>query len=446
MFIQHFNNIIVHTRVTLLNIIMNFLLKPFERFIKTETSGSILLFAATLAAIIIANSPLHDFYNNFWQEPLKIGFQKFKLEKPLILWINDGLMAIFFFVIGLEIKREVLVGELNSLRKATLPIFGAIGGMIIPVVLFLTFNQSNPGMAGWGIPMATDIAFTLGILTLLGNRIPIGLKVFLTAFAIVDDIGAVLVIAVFYSTSIQWGLIGISLILLGLLFLLNYLNFYSKYVFYLFGFIIWVLFLKSGIHPTIAGILVAFAVPVKRKIDTYKFYCKSKNTLEKFKVNEDHLPDFITDEQRGALADMESLINKTISPLQHLEHKLHGWVVFLIMPIFAFANAGVSFSGEFIPLSFNIAGSMVLGKSIGVSLFAFIAIKLGLAKLPDKVTFKQIIGVAFLGGLGFTMALFISGLAYVNPVLVSGSKIGILLGSLIAGIIGYTLLRVSVKK
>ncbi|MBI9066167.1 MAG: Na+/H+ antiporter NhaA [Salinivirgaceae bacterium] len=425
---------------------VNYIIKPFERFFKTESSGSILLFIATITALIIANSPLFELYDSILHQPLKIGFQDFKLEKPLILWINDGLMAIFFFVIGLEIKREILVGELNNIQKASLPIFGALGGMIIPVLLFLALQYGKTGIEGWGIPMATDIAFTLGILKILGKRIPIGLTIFLTAFAIVDDIGAVLVIALFYSANIKWALVLIALALWLILFLFGWFKIYSKYLFYIFGFAIWVLFLKSGIHPTIAGILVAFSFPVRRKIKTYKFYKEAKESLEEFRCNEDDIPEFLTEKQRGAIFDLESMIDKTISPLQQLEHKLHGWVVYFIMPIFAFANAGVHFSGEILPLSWNISISMILGKSIGVALFAFLAIKLNLAKLPENVNFSQIIGVAFLGGLGFTMALFISGLAYTDPLLINGSKTGILIGSLLAGLIGYLILRFSTKK
>ena len=424
---------------------MNYSNNPFNKFFKLESSGSILLFTATILALVIANSPLAELYNFIWEQPLKVGFTIFKLEKPLILWINDGLMAIFFFVIGLEIKREVLVGELNNIQKASLPFFGAIGGMVIPVVLFLLLHNGHDGAEGWGIPMATDIAFTLGILQILGKRVPIGLKIFLTAFAIVDDIGAVLVIAIFYSSNIQWFLIGIALILLVILIILGSMHKYNKYIFFLLGFAIWVLFLKSGIHPTIAGIVVAFTVPIHRKINTFKFYRRAKDAIETIKMNEDDIPKFLTSEQRGALSNIESLTENTISPLQHLEHKLHGWVTFLIMPLFAFANAGVNISGEITPLSWNIAMSMILGKSIGITLFAYIVIKLGWASLPKNVNFTQIIGVSFLGGLGFTMALFISGIAYSDIAMIDGSKTGILIGSLVSGLVGYFILRHSIK-
>ncbi len=425
---------------------MDYIKKPFEQFFKLEISGSIVLIFATMAALVLANSPLADFYTEFWQQKLKIGLPNFYLNETLIHWINDGLMAIFFFVIGLEIKREMLVGELNDMKKATLPIFGAVGGMVIPVLLFLILNGNKAGSEGWGIPMATDIAFTLGILQLLGKRVPIGLKIFLTAFAIVDDIGAVLVIAIFYSGTIQWSLMLIALVLIALLFALSYFRFYSKYLFFIIAIVVWVLFLKSGIHPTIAGILLAFTIPVKRKIDTYKFYKESKEAIEEMKCAEDHIPDFLTKPQRGAISTLENLTEKTISPLQHLEHKMHGWVTFLIMPIFALANAGVNLGGEIIDLSWNLSLSMVFGKFIGIALFAYIAIKLKLAKMPENVNMNQLMGVSFLGGLGFTMALFISGLAYTEQAMIDGSKTGILIGSFAAGLIGFVILKISLRK
>ncbi len=425
---------------------MDYIKKPFEQFFKQEISGSIVLIFATVAALALANSPLADFYTDFWQQKLKIGLPNFYLNETLLHWINDGLMAIFFFVIGLEIKREMLVGELNDIKKATLPIFGAVGGMVIPVMLFFMLHSGKAGVEGWGIPMATDIAFTLGILQLLGKRVPIGLKIFLTAFAIVDDIGAVLVIAIFYSGTIQWSLMLIALLLIGILFTLSYFRFYSKYLFFIIAIVVWILFLKSGIHPTIAGIMLAFTIPVKRKIDTFKFYKDSKEAIEEMKCAEDHIPDFLTKPQRGAISTLDSLTDKTISPLQRLEHKMHGWVTFLIMPIFALANAGVNLGGEIIDLSWNLSLSMVFGKFIGIALFAYIAIKFKLAKMPENVTMNQIIGVSFLGGLGFTMALFISGLAYTDTALIDGAKTGILMGSFAAGLIGYVILKLSLPK
>ncbi len=424
---------------------MNYNRNPFNRFFKLETSGSIVLILATLAALIIANSPLGDSYQAFWHKRFTLSLGNFTFSETFIHLINDGLMAVFFFVIGLEIKREILVGELNNLKKATLPIFGAIGGMLIPVALFFGLQGGKAGVEGWGIPMATDIAFTLGILKLLGNKVPLGLKVFLTAFAIVDDIGAVLVIAIFYSSGIAWNLILIAGLLILTLAILSSLRFYSKYLYFIISVVVWLLFLESGIHPTIAGVLLAFTIPVQRKCHTQRFYRKMSSAIEEMKAGEDDIPEFLTSQQRGALETMERLTTRTISPLQHLEHSLHGWVTYLIMPIFAFANAGVALSGEITGLSWNIAASMLFGKTIGIFLFAMLAVKLKLAQLPERVKPSHIIGVGLLGGLGFTMALFISSLAYGDALMVDGAKTGILIGSLSAGILGYLLLKFTLR-
>ena len=423
-----------------------------KNFINLETSSSIILLLVSIIAIVWANSPFGDVYQRIWNHQFALGFAdtKFYLSKPLILWINDGLMAIFFFVIGLEIKREVLVGELTTLRKASLPLFAAIGGMVFPVAIFLTLNQGKVGTEGWGVPMATDIAFTLGVLKLLGKRVPLGLKIFLTAFAIVDDIGAVLVIALFYSANIQWDLIMYAMLLFGLLLFMSYREYYSKYFFFLIGFIVWVLFLKSGVHPTIAGILMAFTIPISRKADCDEFVNNIDEQIQTFKISPKSPNRLLTQDQLHAIDEVENISQKVHSPLQHLEHNLHGWVSYIIMPIFALANAGValSFGGNdaFSHITFNIALALIFGNAIGISLMSFLSIKLKLAVLPDGVSFKQIIGVSFLGGLGFTMSLFIVNLAYTSPELIAVAKMGVILGSLVAGVVGYVLIKLTLKK
>ena len=423
-----------------------------KTFIKLETSSSILLFAVSILAVIWANSSYGYVYEELWYHEFTIGFAdtNFHLSKPLILWINDGLMAIFFFVIGLEVKREVLVGELTTLRKASLPIFAAIGGMLFPVLIFFVLNNGKLGGDGWGIPMATDIAFTLGILTLLGKRVPLGLKIFLTAFAIVDDIGAVLVIAIFYSSNIQWDLIMYAMLIFGVLAFLSYKEVYSKYFYFVMGFVVWLLFLKSGIHPTIAGILMAFTIPIQRKVDVKEYLHKVTVQFTIFKSSKSTSDELLSTEQIQAIDSVESLTNKVHSPLQNLEHTLHGWVSYIIMPIFALANAGVilSFSGlgEFIHISYNIALALVLGNTIGIMLMVGIAVKLKLADLPENVNFKQLFGVSLLGGLGFTMSLFIANLAYVDESLIAAAKMGVIIGSLVAGLLGYLVLRFTLNK
>jgi len=422
-----------------------------NQFIHLQTTASLILFAFSIFAVVWANSPYGNFYEQFWRYKLAIGFVNtdFYLEKSLILWINDGLMAIFFFVIGLEIKREVLVGELTTLRKASLPIFAAIGGMAFPVMIFFFFNQGKVGGEGWGIPMATDIAFTLGILKLLGNRVPLGLKIFLTAFAIVDDIGAVLVIAIFYSANIQWDLITYALLIVGGLVFLSHHRMYSKYLFFILGFIVWLLFLKSGIHPTIAGILLAFTIPMYREIKLSEYERELNVQLQIFKNCKYKNPKLLNKKQLEVVDEIETICTKVQSPLQHLEYSLHGWVSYVIMPIFALANAGVvlSFSGleNTSHIILSIAMALVFGNTIGIMLLSYIAIKFKFADLPKGVKYKELLGVSILGGLGFTMSLFITNLAYVDEAFIAAAKMGVILGSLVAGSLGYLILRIHLK-
>ncbi len=422
-----------------------------NQFMHLETTASLLLFAFSILAVIWANSPYGHTYTELWHYKFTVGFANtdFHLEKSLILWINDGLMAIFFFVIGLEVKREILAGELTTLRKASLPIFAAIGGMAFPVMIFLFFNQGKVGGEGWGVPMATDIAFTLGILKLLGNRVPLGLKIFLTAFAIVDDIGAVLVIAIFYSANIQWELITYAIGIVGVLGFLSYKHLYSKYFFFIMGFVVWVLFLKSGVHPTIAGILLAFTIPMYREINLSKYQKELTTQLDTFKACKYKNPQLLNKKQLEIVDEIETISNQVQSPLQHLEHGLHGWVSYVIMPIFALANAGVvlSFSGleNTGHITLNIALALVFGNTIGIILLSYIAIKFKFADLPKGVKFNQLLGVSILGGLGFTMSLFITNLAYVDDAFIAAAKMGVILGSLVAGLLGYLILRFSLK-
>jgi NhaA family Na+:H+ antiporter len=426
------------------------LLTPFQKFVKIESFSGILLMFATLIALVWANSSFGDSYQSLWQ--FKIGFttESFELNKPLILWINDGLMAIFFFLIGLEIKREFLIGELNSLKKMAFPLFGALGGMLVPVLLFLALNQNPETLKGWGIPMATDIAFSLAILKLLGNRIPLSLKIFLTAFAIVDDIGAVLVIAFFYSGNINLGLLVAALILLGILYIFSFRGYYSKFLLLFFGIIIWVLFLKSGIHPTVAGILLAFSVPVRQKIDTSIFLDNLVSISNKIKQAAKSKKPILSVEQIEQIDALEDWTNKYQSPLQHLEHSLHGWVAYFIIPVFAFANAGVLLSSDIeldTILIKNIIICLVLGNSIGITSIILLAKKIKLIEVPKEISNRQIIGVSFLAGIGFTMAIFIASLAFENsPAYIDSAKIGILIGSLISAVIGFTILRVNTDK
>ncbi|MFT6126912.1 MAG: NhaA family Na+:H+ antiporter [Polaribacter sp.] len=426
------------------------ILSPFQKFVQIESFSGILLFIATILALIWANSSFGESYQLLWQ--YKIGFTSshFELNKPLILWINDGLMAIFFFLIGLEIKREFLIGELNSVKKIAFPLFGALGGMLIPVLFFLVLNQNSETIPGWGIPMATDIAFSLAILKLLGNRVPLSLKIFLTAFAIVDDIGAVLVIAIFYSENINLGLLMAALVLLAILYFLSFKGYYSKYLLLIFGVIVWVLFLKSGIHPTIAGILLAFSVPVRQKINTPAFIENLSSIVENIKNAKTSEKPILSKEQIAEVDDLENWTDQYQSPLQHLEHRLHDWVAYFIIPVFALANAGVVFNSQFdldSALITNIIICLVIGNSIGISSIVLFVKKIKLIAVPEDISNQQIIGVSFLAGIGFTMAIFVASLAFKNnPVYIDSAKIGILIGSFISALIGYTVLRLNPKK
>ncbi len=426
------------------------ILTPIQKFVRIESLSGILLFGATILALILANSPLADRFQSLWQYKMGISTSGFELIKPLILWINDGLMAIFFFLIGLEIKRELLIGELNSVKKASFPLFAAIGGMLVPVLFFLILNKNPDNSHAWGIPMATDIAFSLAILTLLGKRVPIGLKVFLIAFAIVDDLGAVMVIALFYSESIKWSLIGISLILLAVLFFLSYRKIFSHGFFLVIGIIIWVLFLKAGIHPTIAGVLMALTIPIRQQVGVDTYVDNLCTIVDDIKDSADPSSPLLSKKQIEGIDDLEDWTEKVQSPLQHLEHKLHNWVAYLIMPVFALSNAGVTFQGGGSldsSLGGIIAICLIAGKLVGVTLFAWMAVKFGFAELPEEVNFKQVIGVALLAGVGFTMSIFVANLAFFgNDYLLDSAKVGILIGSLIAGVSGYLVLRMGSKK
>ena len=422
------------------------IISPLQKFIKTESASGILLLAATLLALIWANSPFKDSYQALWE--YKIGFKSehFELYKPLILWINDGLMAVFFFLIGLEIKREFLIGELNTTKKLAFPLFGAVGGMLFPVLFFIILNEDPETAHGWGVPMATDIAFSLAVLNTLGSRVPLSLKVFLTAFAIVDDIGAVLVIALFYSSSIDITLISVALGLLAFLYFIAHKGFYSHYITFMFGTVIWVLFLKAGIHPTVAGILMAFAVPIRQKVDTPKFIDNLSQIIKNIKNAKDTSMPILSKEQISEIDNLDHWIEDYQSPLQLLEHKLHDIVAYAIIPFFALANAGVLIMDSNAHLDsaliIHIALCLVLGNSIGITTIITTVKKLKIIEIPKDINTQHIVGVSFLAGIGFTMAIFIASLAFAkSPEFLGSAKIGVLLGSLVSAIIGYLILR-----
>lgn len=414
-------------------------LKPFAEFIRGEATSGIVLMLAAVAALVWANSPWSASYVATWQTTFSIRFGTFVLEKPILLWINDGLMAVFFFLVGLEIKREILIGELASVRKATLPIVAAVGGMVIPSLIFTAFNHGGPGSKGWGIPMATDIAFALGVLSLLGSRVPLALKVFLAAVAIVDDIGAVLVIAIFYSEEIKWGLVGGGFAILVGLAIFNRLGVRNLAVYIIPGVFLWVLFLKSGIHATVAGVLLAMVIPTRVHLNPKEFSREARGALDEFERVD-------PEDQLSAVHELEELCEKAQMPLQRIEHALQPFVSFAIMPIFALANAGVVLSSNSVsnltqPIGLGVLIGLLLGKPIGVVLAAWLAVKTGIASLPSRSGWRQMTGVGILAGIGFTMSLFISDLAFSSASSVEAAKIAILAASVIAGVVGYSMLR-----
>jgi Na+:H+ antiporter, NhaA family len=423
------------------------IVRPFQDFAHKQSSSGILLIIATVVALVWANSPWGDAYSNLWHTKLTIGVGDASLTKDLTHWINDGLMAIFFLVVGLEIKREVLVGELSSARSAALPVAAAMGGAVVPALIYVAINAGTEGAAGWGIPMATDIAFALGVLALLGERAPGALKVFLTALAIVDDIVAVLVIAVFYTADISWGALAVGGLFLGALVVANLIGVGSTLVYALLGVGLWLAFLLSGVHATIAGVLLAFTVPASSFINPGAFLQHSRYILDRFEEAGEKGENVLTNEERqAALHALNHATYELEPPLHELEHALHPWVVFAIMPLFALANAGVSLGGSITealtsPVALGIVAGLVVGKQLGITLFAWLVVKSGVSVLPRGIGWRHVYGGGWLAGIGFTMSLFISDLAFPDNPLVDVAKIGILAASLIAGVVGWTILR-----
>lgn len=382
------------------------IVNKIQDFLKLETSAGFVLMFVALFALVANNSPLSGFYSSFLSTPVEVQFGSFEIAKPLLLWINDGLMAIFFFLVGLEIKSEVMEGELSSFDKAALPIFAAIGGIVVPALVYVYFNISDPiAVQGWAIPAATDIAFALGVLALVGSRVPVSLKILLLAVAIIDDLAAIIIIALFYTQDLSlvalgWGGVGTMALIA-----LNRMGVMRITPYALIGVFIWACVLKSGVHATLAGVVTALCIPLRSKDPT------------------------------------ES------SPLHRAEHGLHIWVAFLILPLFAFANAGVSLAGISVsdllaPLPLGIALGLFLGKQIGVFCFSWLAVKIGLAKLPTGANWGQVYGIACLTGVGFTMSLFIGTLAFDGDELLNSVRLGVLMGSIASGVLGYVLLRI----
>jgi NhaA family Na+:H+ antiporter len=413
----------------------------FQQFTRLQASGGILLLAAMVLALIWANSPWGHSYFELWETYLKVELGDLVLKESLLHWVNDGLMVIFFFLVGLEIKREILVGELASLRKATLPLMAAVGGMVLPASIYALFNLGRDSASGWGIPMATDIAFLLGLLIVLGSRVPVSLKVFFTALAIADDLGAVLVIALFYSSEISWLALGVGAVFLVALVVLNRGRVRHPLPYALLGIGLWLAFLQSGIHPTIAGVLLALTIPARTPMRASAFLAQCTAALGGLEPGA-HAEE--SRQQQAAAQTLETIAERIQTPLQRLERTLNPWVAYLVVPIFALANAGVDLSGNLAgaltnPISLGIAAGLVLGKPLGIILFSWIAVRFGIADLPHGVTWRQLFAASWLAGIGFTMSLFIAGSAF-SGALLDTAKMGILVASLLAGGVGLGLL------
>ncbi|WP_286007902.1 Na+/H+ antiporter NhaA [Barnesiella viscericola] len=440
-------------------------LYAIKKSIKNYASGGNVLIVATLLAFILANSPLADLYFSWWAQPVSLQIGGFNLfshggeSMTVMAFINDALMAIFFFAIGLEIKREVLVGELTSLKQALLPIVAAIGGMVVPVLLFMYVGRGSDFLRGSAIPMATDIAFSLGVLAMLGKRVPIALKIFLTTLAVVDDIGGILVIAIFYSSHIEVTYLLYAVGVFLALWIGGRAGVNSKMFYFILGGVVWFLFLNSGIHPTIAGVLVAFCVPAKPVLATSHFISTIRKEIVNFPQEQFADTDqsiMLSKEQLNCLKSIESASDKVISPLQDLEDTLHPVINYLIIPLFAFANAGIVLSGLelsslFSGISLAIFLGLLLGKFLGIFLSSWIVIKLKIVSMPTHVTWKSLAAVSVLGGIGFTVSLFIANLSFgdMGPegaVLLERAKLGIVAGSLASGIVGYFLLNLFLPK
>jgi NhaA family Na+:H+ antiporter len=424
------------------------IVRPTQRFFKKEATSSLLLIAATIIALVWANSGASGWYHHLWHAEVSIHFGHTVISKSLAHWVNDGLMALFFFTVGLEIKREILVGELSSPQKALFPVFAALGGMIVPAAIYAAINLGGPSTAGWGIPMATDIAFALGAIAIFGKRLPLGLRVFLAAFAIADDLGAVLVIALFYTNEI---VVSNLLVCAGLVVLLGICNFLwvrSTLIYVILGILVWLAVLGSGVHATAAGVLVSFFIPARGKYDTDRFIRNVKERLNAFEcaeqscgfsilLNQDHL---------SAVKALEMDCQNVETPLQRMLHALHPWVAFLVLPIFALGNAGLSL-GEIDlvkaltdPASLGIMLGLFVGKPVGIFLFSYLAVKLNIAVIPEGIRWAHIFGVSLLGGIGFTMSLFISGLSFTDPTLLNYSKLSILCISVVSAVAGILFL------
>jgi NhaA family Na+:H+ antiporter len=427
------------------------MVQPLQRVLLHEASGGVVMLVAAAIALLWANSPWSDSYVELWATPLRVEFGDLIHLDHLSLqtWVNDALMAVFFLLVGVEIKREVVHGDLRDLRSVTLPVIAALGGMIVPAMIFVAFNRGGAGADGWGIPMATDIAFAVGIVTLLGKRVPLAAKIFLLTLAVADDIGAIIVIAVFYTGAIAWGWLVTAFVCLGIIFLMRQSDVQSLAPYLAVGAFMWLALLESGVHATLAGVALGLLTPAWPLHSPRRFPAQARRLLDR--IDEAYYDRVLTQEEfeenEQLASEVARLAMYATSPLQRLESRLSPWVSYVIVPVFALANAGVRLSGDAVsglfrdPVVVGVALGLVVGKTVGVFAASFVAVKLGLGKLPVGATWRHVFGLAIVAGVGFTVALFVTSISFTDPVLADSAKIGILIGSAVAGTVGYLFLR-----
>jgi len=425
-------------------LVTTMVVSPVERFVGSEISGGVLLVVASVVALVWANSQWSDSYHHLWERVISVDMRFLHISEDLKHWVNDGLMALFFFLVGLEMKREMVRGELASFRKAVFPFVAAFGGMLVPAAIYALLNRSGESVRGWGIPMATDIAFAIGVLALLGRRIPSSLRVFMLALATVDDIGAILVIAIFYTTSLSLRALQVAVFFLVVLILLRTLGLRNRVVIGVLGILLWAAVLKSGVHATIAGVVLGLLTPSTPGVDPGEASQSIQSVLAELKIANQQGNKKATE---AVLGRMEDACYNAQAPLDRQEHRLHPWISYVVLPIFALSNAGVEFSREHAVaaitggVTLGIVLGLVVGKLVGIVGFCKLAVATRISALPDQTTWRHIIGVGALAGIGFTVSLFITELAFDNDLLIADAKIGILLASLIAGVAGYVFLR-----
>jgi NhaA family Na+:H+ antiporter len=421
--------------------------RPLQEYLSTETAGGIVLLVAAAAALVWINAPFGDTYRDFWDHRLIIDADLLTLDLTLAQWVNDALMAVFFFVVGMEIKRELLKGELSEPRKAALPVAAALGGMIVPASIYLAFNLGGDGEHGWGIPMATDIAFAVGVLSLLGDRVPLSLKIFLLALAIVDDLGAIVVIALFYTDDLSFAWLGAGVAMFAVIYMLGRLGVKDVVVYVVVGAGAWLAVHESGVHATVAGVALGLLTPIEPYVGKRALEESASELVDEYRQGLREGTRDGAERKNAALRDLEELSRESQSVLDRLEHALHPWTSLVIIPVFALANAGVELSGGAVrdagtsPVAAGVALGLMLGKPIGITLASLIAVQMGVAALPAGVRWVELIAVSLIAGIGFTVSLFVSALAFTDAGLIDEAKIGILAGSAAIGTVGFLTLR-----